>query len=207
MTTASVLSKSFAIVREDLHRLYGAACDAATIDSILDDVIAELSNSAKVTNFLPVLAEREATERIKAASGCKDFAPRQEILFADSRGSGRSQIATALAYHLVGDEVFIRTIGLNPEDGLNPRVVAALHDRGVDTSRLIQKAITPRVSHRADVVVLMGIDETPAVPGDRYVEWDVADPDSLTDDELQSLIDDIETRLRALFTEMDVAVA
>ena len=158
MTTASVLSKSFAIVREDLHRLYGAACDAATIDSILDDVIAELSNSAKVTNFLPVLAEREATERIKAASGCKDFAPRQEILFADSRGSGRSQIATALAYHLVGDEVFI-------------------------------------------------IDETPAVPGDRYVEWDVADPDSLTDDELQSLIDDIETRLRALFTEMDVAVA
>ena len=188
MTTASVLSKSFAIVREDLHRLYGAACDAATIDSILDDVIAELSN-------------------IKAASGCKDFAPRQEILFADSRGSGRSQIATALAYHLVGDEVFIRTIGLNPEDGLNPRVVAALHDRGVDTSRLTQKAITPRVSHRADVVVLMGIDETPAVPGDRYVEWDVADPDSLTDDELQSLIDDIETRLRALFTEMDVAVA
>lgn len=207
MTTASVLSKSFAIVREDLHRLYGAACDAATIDSILDDVIAELSNSAKVTNFLPVLAEREATERIKAASGCKDFAPRQEILFADSRGSGRSQIATALAYHLVGDEVFIRTIGLNPEDGLNPRVVAALHDRGVDTSRLTQKAITPRVSHRADAVVLMGIDETPAVPGDRYVEWDVADPDSLTDDELQSLIDDIETRLRALFTEMDVAVA
>ena len=132
MTTASVLSKSFAIVREDLHRLYGAACDAATIDSILDDVIAELSGSAKVTNFLPILAEREATERIKAESGCKDFAPRQEILFADSRGSGRSQIATALAYHLVGDGVFIRTIGLNPEDGLNPRVVAALRDRGVE---------------------------------------------------------------------------
>ncbi|KAA9269683.1 protein tyrosine phosphatase [Corynebacterium amycolatum] len=207
MTTASVLSKSFAIVREDLHRLYGAACDAATIDSILDDVIAELSSSAKVTNFLPVLAEREATERIKATSGCKDFAPRQEILFADSRGSGRSQIATALAYHLVGDEVFIRTIGLTPEDGLNPRVVEALHDRGVDTSRLTQKTITPRVSHRADVVVLMGIEETPAVPGDRYVEWGVADPDNLADDELQSLIDDIETRLRALFTEMDVAVA
>lgn len=70
-----------------------------------------------------------------------------------------------------------------------------------------KKVITPRVSHRADVVVLMGIDETPAVPGDRYMEWDVADPDNLADDELQSLIDDIETRLRALFTEMDVAVA
>ena len=54
MTAASVLSKSFAIVREDLHRRYDAACDAATIDSILDDVIAELSGSAKVTNFLPV---------------------------------------------------------------------------------------------------------------------------------------------------------
>lgn len=207
MTTASVLSKSFAIVREDLHRLYGAARDATTIDSILDDVIAELSDSAKVTNFLPVLAEREAIERIKASSSCKDFAPRQEILFADSRGSGRSQIATALAYHLAGDEVFIRTIGLNPEDGLNPRVVEALHDRGVDTSRLTQKTITPRVSHRADVVVLMGIEETPAVPGDRYIEWDIVDPDTLADDELQSLIDDIETRLRALLAEMDVAVA
>lgn len=204
MTAASVLSNSFAIVREDLHRRYDAACDAATIDSILDDVIAELSGCAKVTNFLPVLAEREATERIKAESGCKDFAPRQEILFADSHGSGRSQIATALAYHLVGDEVFIRTIGLNPEDGLNPRVVTALRDRGVDTSRLTQKAITPRVSHRADVVVLMGIEETPAVPGDRYVEWGIADPAEATDAELSAIIDDIEAKLRALLAELNV---
>lgn len=206
MTTASVLSKAFAIVREDLHRLYDSACASATIDSIIDDVIAELSDSAKVTNFLPVLVEREATERIKAASGCKDLAPRQEILFADNRGSGRSQIATALAYHLAGDNVFIRTIGLHPKDGLNSRVIKALHDRGVDTARLAQKTITPRVSHRADVVVLMGIEETPAVPGDRYVQWDISDPDELTDDELQSLIDDIEARLRALLTEMNIAL-
>ena len=124
--------------------------------------------------------------------------------FADSRGSGRSQIATALAYHLVGDEVFIRTIGLTPEDGLNPRVVTALRDRGVDTSRLTQKAITPRVSHRADVVVLMGIDETTAVPGDRYVEWGIADPAEATDAELSAIIDDIEAKLRALLAELNV---
>lgn len=203
MTTASTLSPAFAIVREDLHRLYGAICKPETIDAILDDVIAEFS-TAKVTNFLPVLAEREAAERIKAISGDAAATPRQEILFADNRGSGRSQIATALAKHLAGDNVFVRTIGLNPEDGLNPRVIEALEARGIDTSHLAQKPITPRVSHRADVVVLIGIDETPGVPGDRYVEWDIADPAEATDAELSAIIDDIEAKLRALLAEMNV---
>ncbi|MDO5029571.1 MAG: protein tyrosine phosphatase [Corynebacterium sp.] len=203
MTTASTLSPAFAIVREDLHRLYGAICKPETIDTILDDVIAEFS-TAKVTNFLPVLAEREAAERIKAISGNAAATPRQEILFADNRGSGRSQIATALARHLAGDNVFVRTIGLNPEDGLNPRVIEALEARGIDTSHLAQKPITPRVSHRADVVVLIGIDETPGVPGDRYVEWDIADPAEATDAELSAIIDDIEAKLRALLAEMNV---
>ena len=74
----------------------------------------------------------------------------------------------------------------------------------MDTSRLTQKAITPRVSHRADVVVLMGIDETPAVPGDHYVEWGIADPAEATDAELSAIIDDIEAKLRALLAELNV---
>lgn len=207
MTTANVLNRSFEIVREDLHRRYGASCDAATIDRIVDDVIAELSDAAKVTTYLPVLVEREATERIKAASGGAADVARQEILFADNRDSGRSQIAAALAHHLVGDKVFVRTVGLHPERGLNPRVVDALDARGVDTSHLAQKPITPRISHRADVVVLMGIDETPAVPGDRYVEWDVADPSAATNEEIGAIIDDVESRLQVLLGEMGVAAA
>nr|WP_120492214.1 protein tyrosine phosphatase [Corynebacterium lactis] len=204
MTAPALLDRQFSIVREDLHRYYDQLCGADRVDDILDQVIAELSDGAKVTTFLPVLAEREAAERIKASAGAEEATARKEILFADQRGSGRCQIAAALTQHIAGEQLFVRSVGLHPEDGIDPAVLHALRDRGLDTSRLMHAPITPRVSHRADVIVLMGIDEAPAVPGDRYVTWDIADPKGATPEALDALIDDVETNVRALLAELDV---
>lgn len=205
MTAPALLDRQFSIVREDLHRHYDQLCGTEVVDSILDQVIDELSAGAKVTTFLPVLAERETAERIKAsaASGAST-APRKEILFADRRGSGRCQIAAALTQHLAREQLFVRSVGLHPEEGINQQVLRVLRNRGLDTSQLMHAPITPRVSHRADVVVLMGIEETPAVPGDRYVTWDISDPDGASDEQLNQIIDDIEAAVRGLLAELGV---
>lgn len=201
-----LLNRQFDIVREDLHRRFAQLLPTARIDAILDEVIAELTAEAKVDTFLPVLAERESAERILTeaeATGQEAFS-RKEILFADERNSGRSQIAAALAHALVGDAVFVRSIGLNPEGGINQLALQVLQDRGIDTSMLYQKSITPRLSHRADVVVLMGIDEVPGVPGNRYVSWDIADPESADEAAMNAIVDDVEKHVRKLLSEMEI---
>ena len=209
MTEAVMLDRKFAIVREDLHRHFDSNCPAETIDRILDEVIAELKAEAKVESFLPVLVEREGTERIRnySADQGTTITARKEILFADQHGSGRCQIATALTHHLAGDSVFVRSVGLTPENSINPHALRVLRDRGINTDTLELRTITPRVSHRADVVVLMGIDETPSVPGNRYVNWDVTSLDDASEAQVASVVDEIEVKVRELLDEMNVLSA
>ena len=74
--TAQLLDR-FRIVREDLHRYYGGSVEEDVIDGIVDDAIAEVSSSARLENFVPVLVEREARERLERLGTV-----RKEVLFA-----------------------------------------------------------------------------------------------------------------------------
>lgn len=201
-----LLNRQFEIVREDLHRRFDQILDVERIDHILDEVITELQATAKVETFLPVLAERESAERIveEAETNGQEGYSRKEILFADEHNSGRSQIAAALAHAMVGDAVFVRSIGLNPQGGINELALKVLADRGVDTSMLYQKSITPRLSHRADVVVLMGIDEVPGVPGNRYVTWDIDEPEGADEAKMNAIVESIDEHVRKLLSEMNI---
>ena len=83
-------------------------------------------------------------------------------------------------------------MGLNPVGGINPTVLEVLAERGIPTGHLYQKEIVARTVHRSDVVVLMGVDQRPDIPGDRYVEWDIADPEGASIEEVRTIADDVE---------------
>lgn len=206
MLNDTLLNRQFAIIREDIHRRYDQLHDATFIDETLDAVIAELKKTAKVETFLPVLAERETAERLEeiAEAEGRQASSRKEILFACEKNAGRSQLASAITRHLVGDAVFVRSVGIDPTGEINPTVLQVLEGRGIDTSDLYAKSITPRLSHRADVVVLMGIDEIPGVPGMQYVSWDIDDPEGKTEVEVNTIAADIEAHVRELLTDMGV---
>ncbi|WP_295626094.1 low molecular weight phosphatase family protein [uncultured Corynebacterium sp.] len=209
MTTNPLLENQFAIVREDLHRRYGALHDTRHIDRVLDDVIAERTAEAKVETFLPVLVERFAAERLEeqaAAEGATDPTARREILYVCERNAGRSQLASAITSWLTQDRIFVRSVGLNPIGGINSTVLEVLAERGIPTGHLYQKEIVARTVHRSDVVVLMGVDERPDIPGHRYVSWDIADPEGASIDEVRSIADDVERNVRALLDEMGEAI-
>ncbi|WP_232843221.1 arsenate-mycothiol transferase ArsC [Corynebacterium hindlerae] len=198
--------RDFEIVREDLHRRYGHVVDEVTINGVVDDTIAEQQASAKLTAFLPVFVERFATEKLEGLVEGKETNPRKEVLFACERNAGRSQLASAIMRHLVGDDVFVRSVGLKARGGINPTVIEVLKERGISTEGLYQKEITPRVSHRADVVVLLGIDEIPGIPGDRYIRWEIADPEGASIEEIRTIADAIEAKIRELLPQLEVAV-
>ncbi|MBV7296176.1 low molecular weight phosphatase family protein [Corynebacterium sp. TAE3-ERU12] len=204
-----MIDRQLDIVREDLHRRFGQALPAADIDQILDDTIAAETASARVTSYLPVMIERAAAEAIKdEATSRGEFAgARKEILYVCERNAGRSQLADAITHHLVGDAVVVRSVGLEPADEINPTVIEVLKERGIATDGLFQTTIVPRVVHRSDIVVLMGVDEIPGVPGVRYAHWDVKDPEGASIEEVRAIADEIETQVRGLIAEMELPIA
>lgn len=209
MTNPDLLARQFDIVREDLHRRYDALHPAEHVDDVLDQVIAERSAAAKITTFLPVTVERAAAELLEAqaeAMGAEP-APRREVLYVDERNAGRSQLAAAITGHLAGEELFVRSVGLNPVGGINPMVLQVLEERGIRTSHLYQKQHVARTVHRSDVVVLMGVKQTPDIPGDRYVSWDIEDPEGLSLQRVRAICDDVDHHVHLLLRELGITPA
>jgi arsenate reductase (thioredoxin) len=196
----------FAIVREDMHRRYGQHFDPDTIDDLVDRTIEEISARARIKTYLPVLVEREVSEVLEQIASADDphAESRREVLYVCQRNAGRSQLAACITRHLVGDRLFVRSIGLEPEDGVDPNVLAVLEERGISTEYIYKATIVPRTVHRADVVVLMGVHEIPAVPGHRYVHWNIDDPAGRPIERVRRIADDVERHVRELLFDLDL---
>lgn len=100
-----------------------------------------------------------------------------EVLFVCIHNAGRSQMAAALLDHEAVGRVRVTSAGSQPASELNPAVVAAMAEIGLDISREHPKPLTTGNVQAADVVISMGCGDTcPVYPGKRYLDWDLPDP-------------------------------
>lgn len=130
-------------------------------------------------NFMPVIIERFAYEQLLASAQCAGLVAKSEpeVLFVCERNAGRSQMAAALAHHVSNGWVAVRSAGSHPDEQIDPVVVEAMSEIGIDVSREFPKPLSDDVLRAADVVVTLGCGDACAVyPGRRYVDWPVADP-------------------------------
>ena len=99
------------------------------------------------------------------------------VLFVCVHNAGRSQMAAAFLTHLAGDRVEVRSAGSAPANSINPAVVEALKEVGIDISNEIPKVLTTSAVEQSDVVITMGCgDACPFFPGKRYLDWVLPDP-------------------------------
>ena len=99
------------------------------------------------------------------------------VLFVCVHNAGRSQMAAAFLTHLAGDKVEVRSAGSAPADSINPAVVEALNEVGIDISHEQPKVLTNAAVEQSDVVITMGCgDACPFFPGKRYLDWVLEDP-------------------------------
>ena len=130
-----------------------------------------------------------------------------EVLFVCVHNAGRSQMAAALLDHHAKGRVQVRSAGSAPGDQINPAVVAAMDEWGIDLSREFPKPLSDEFVRAADVVITMGCGEDiPRFPGVRYVAWQVPDPAGRPRDHLRVLRDQLATQVRALLAELRVPV-
>ena len=130
-------------------------------------------------NFLPVIIERFAREQLWAiaqADGTIEK-PLPEVLFVCGQNGGRSQMAACLAHHLSNGWIAVRSAGSHPDDQIDPVVVRAMAEIGLDVRGEFPKPLTDAVIRAADVVITLGGgDACPVFPSKRYQDWPVADP-------------------------------
>jgi len=132
---------------------------------------------------------------------------RPQVLFVCVHNAGRSQMAAALTDALSGGDVLVRSAGSEPAERLNPRVVEALAEIGLDISREFPKPLTDDAVRAADVVVTMGCGDTcPFFPGKRYVDWDLEDPAGKDMATVRRIRDRIALHVADLLAELGIPV-
>jgi len=126
-----------------------------------------------------------------------------EVLFVCVHNAGRSQMAAALLEHHAAGRVRVRSAGSAPADDVNPAVVEAMAELGLDLSAAFPKRLTDDGVRAADVVVTMGCgDACPVYPGTRYLDWPLADPAGKGVASVRPIRDEIDLRVRALLEEL-----
>ncbi len=130
---------------------------------------------------------------------------RPEVLFVCIHNAGRSQMAAALLAHHAGDQIVVRSAGTAPADDINPAVVAAMAELGIDLrgSGARPKKLENAAVHASDVVITMGCgDECPFYPGTRYLDWQLDDPAGQGVEAVRPIRDEIDRRVQALIAEL-----
>jgi arsenate reductase len=128
-----------------------------------------------------------------------------EVLFVCVHNAGRSQMAAALLARRAGDRVVVRSAGTAPADTINPAVLAAMTEVGIDlvAAGAKPKVLTADAVEASDVVITMGCgDECPFFPGKRYLDWELDDPAGQGLDAVRPIRDEIDRRVRALVAEL-----
>jgi arsenate reductase len=204
LITRGHLEKGLARLREE----HAGTFSAETVERFMAESMQALGG-ARLKDFVPLFVHRFARERLRALGQVEGTIAKDvpEVLFVCVQNAGRSQMAAALLDHYAEGRVHVRSAGSAPADQVNPAVVVAMSELGLDVSKEFPKPMTDEVVRAADAVITMGCgDACPIYPGKRYEDWEVADPADADLDGVRRIRDDIGERVRRLLAELTAPV-
>jgi arsenate reductase (thioredoxin) len=190
-----------------LQDVFDGVFGAETIEMFLSTSYDQFASHSTIPNFLPLLAERFARQRLQALAKVEGHVSdgKPIVLFLCVHNAGRSQMALGFFQHLAGEGAVAWSGGSEPGYEINPSAIAAMAERGIDISKEFPKPWTQEIVQAADVVITMGCgDACPVFPGKRYLDWQLDDPAGKGVEDVRPVRDEIERRVRNLLEELDV---
>jgi arsenate reductase (thioredoxin) len=193
---------------ELLHRISARLADrfagvfaAETVERYVFESYTALARTAKITTNMPATTEHFASDRLNALAKSKGAIASEvpEVLFVCVQNAGRSQMAAALLTVEAKGRIKVRSAGSLPTSELDPAVVTAMTEMGLDLSQNYPKPLTDDVVRASDVVITMGCgDSCPIYPGKRYEDWDLPDPADQPIETVREIRDQIHDRVKSL---------
>jgi arsenate reductase len=194
-------------VRQAAKRLkdeFAGIFSEETIERYIGESL-DLLGSSRINVFVPVLAHRFARERLKALAQADNLIVKEqpEVLFVCVHNAGRSQMAAGLVKLRSQGRIHVRSAGSAPGSEINPAVIEAMREIGVDMSEEFPKPLTDEVVRAADVVITMGCgDACPIYPGKKYEDWVLDDPAGKDLGAVRAIRDEIDLRVETLVAEL-----
>ena len=180
-----------------------------TIERFLCSSYDQFASRATIPNFLPLLAERFARQRLNALARVEGHINdgKPTVLFLCTHNAGRSQMALGFFTHYAGDKAIAWSGGSEPGNEINPAAIEAMREVGIDITGEYPKPWTDEIVQAADVVITMGCgDACPIFPGKRYENWELPDPAGQGLDAVRPIRDDIDERVRRLLADLNVPI-
>ena len=189
---------------ESLSVEFAGVFSQETIERYIAESV-DLLGEGKINVFVPVLAHRFARERLNALAQYEGLIVKEmpEVLFVCVHNAGRSQMAAGLVKLRSDGRIHVRSAGSDPGEEINPAVIAAMEEFGVDMGEEFPKPLTDEVVRAADVVITMGCgDACPIYPGKRYEDWTLDDPAGQDLGTVRRIRDEIDGRVQKLISEL-----
>jgi arsenate reductase len=189
---------------ESLRDEFAGTFSSEAVERFMAESLQALT-STRIKDFVPLFVHRFARERLRALGQVEGTIakPVPEVLFVCVQNAGRSQMAAALLDHYADGRVHVRSAGSDPADRINPDVVQAMAELGIDIRKEFPKPMTDEVVRAADAVITMGCgDACPIYPGKRYEDWEVDDPADTDVEGVRRIRDDIGERVRRLLGDV-----
>ncbi len=208
--TTKLTTEQQYLIKQAAERLKGefaGVFSVETIERFMTESQAQLESRATVTTWLPILIERFARDRLRALAKVEGLLTDQRpaVLFLCVHNAGRSQMAAGWLRHLAGDTIDVFSGGSEPAADVNRVAVEAMAEVGIDIRTEFPKPWTDEIVRAADVVITMGCgDACPVYPGKRYEDWELTDPAGQPIEFVRQVRDDIQARVQALMTSLDI---
>jgi len=165
----------------------------------------DLLGESRINVFVPVLAHRFARERLRALAQSEGVLVKDqpEVLFVCVHNAGRSQMAAGLVKLRSEGRIGVRSAGSAPGDEINPAVVEAMGEIGVDLAEEFPKPLTDEFVKGADVVITMGCGDACRIyPGKRYEDWELDDPAGQDLESVRRIRNEVDARVQKLVAEL-----
>ena len=190
-----------------LHDEFGEHFGVETIERFLHSSYDQFAGRATIPNFLPLLAERWARQRLTALARVegKITDTKPTVLFLCTHNAGRSQMALGFFNHLAGDQGVAWSGGSEPGNEINPSAVAGdgrgRHRHHPRVPQTLDRRDRPGRRRRRHHGLRRRL---PDLPRQALREWVLPDPAGQSVDAVRPIRDDIEERVRRLLDELGI---
>ncbi len=183
---------------------YAGVHSRETVEQCVHDSAARLG-PARVQTYQGLFAYRFARQRLRDAAVVAGRLPGHvpTVLFVCTKNAARSQFAAALLEHAAQGRVEVRSAGTTPDNDVDPAVREVMASSGLPADTAFPKPLTDEAVAAADVVVTMGCgDACPVLPGGRYLDWDLPDPEGCTVEVVQAVRVEIAKHVQHLLADL-----
>jgi protein-tyrosine-phosphatase len=129
----------------------------------------------------------------------------RRILFVCVENAGRSQMAEAFANYYGDGRLVASSAGVMLAEKVNPIVVEAMKEKGIDISQNKPKLLTPQMAEEADRIITMGCSVEKICPAPllkNVIDWGLEDPKGKPIEKVRQIRDEIEKRVKELISEL-----